>query len=135
MPVFINIIPRESMCVLKGEIYMKISKELSKGSTGLLVLSVISRGEKYGYQIIKTVEMMSDNVFQMNEGTLYPILHSLEREGFLSSRWVESEENGRKRKYYRITDKGIKELATQKQEWETFSTAVGKVVGGEAFAV
>ncbi len=114
---------------------MKISKELSKGSTGLLVLSVISRGEKYGYQIIKTVEMMSDNVFQMNEGTLYPILHSLEREGFLSSRWVESEENGRKRKYYRITDKGIKELVTQKQEWETFSTAVGKVVGGEVFAV
>ena len=45
---------------------MKISKELAKGSTGLLVLSVISRGEMYGYQIIKTVEMMSDNVFQMN---------------------------------------------------------------------
>lgn len=110
---------------------MKISKELSKGSTGMLVLSVISRSEMYGYQIIKTVEMMSENVFQMNEGTLYPILHALEKEDYLTSRWVESEENGRKRKYYKITEKGIKELASQKQEWETYSTAVGKVLTGE----
>lgn len=110
---------------------MKISKELSKGSTGMLVLSVISRSEMYGYQIIKTVEMMSENVFQMNEGTLYPILHALEKEEYLSSRWVESEENGRKRKYYKITEKGLKELASQRQEWEAYSTAVGKVLNGE----
>ncbi len=107
---------------------MKISKELSKGSTGMLVLSVISRHEMYGYQIIKTVEMTSNKVFQMNEGTLYPILHSLEKEGFLTSHWVESEENGRKRKYYQITEKGIKELNSQKQEWEVYSTAVDKVL-------
>ena len=110
---------------------MKISKELSKGSTGMLVLSVISRSEMYGYQIIKTVEMMSENVFQMNEGTLYPILHALEKEEYLTSRWVESEENGRKRKYYKITEKGIKELASQKKEWEEYSAAVGKVLTGE----
>ncbi|MCH5191928.1 MAG: PadR family transcriptional regulator [Oscillospiraceae bacterium] len=108
---------------------MKISKELAKGSTGLLVLSVLSNGELYGYQIIKTVELMSENVFQMNEGTLYPILHSLEKEGFLTSRWCESEENSRKRKYYKITDKGRKELAAQKAEWESYSRAVDKVVG------
>ena len=114
---------------------MKISKELAKGSTGMLVLSVISRGEMYGYQIIKTVEMMSENVFQMNEGTLYPILHSLEKEDYLTSRWVESEENGRKRKYYKITDKGLRELASQKQEWEVYSAAVGKVLGGELSAI
>lgn len=123
------------MYYVKGAIFMKISKELSKGSTGMLVLSVISRSEMYGYQIIKTVEMMSENVFQMNEGTLYPILHALEKEEFLSSRWVESEENGRKRKYYKITEKGLKELASQKQEWEAYSTAVGKVLGGELSAI
>ena len=110
---------------------MKISKELSKGSTGMLVLSVISRSEMYGYQIIKTVEMMSENVFQMNEGTLYPILQEKKKEEYLTSRWVENEENGRKRKYYKITEKGIKELASQKQEWETYSNAVGKVLTGE----
>lgn len=58
---------------------MKISKELAKGSTGLLVLSVISKTDMYGYQIIKTLEVMSENVFSLNEGTLYPILHSLEK--------------------------------------------------------
>lgn len=114
---------------------MKISKELAKGSTGMLVLSVISRSEMYGYQIIKTVEMMSENVFQMNEGTLYPILHALEKEDYLTSRWVESEDNGRKRKYYKITEKGLKELASQKQEWEAYSTAVGKVLSGELSAI
>lgn len=109
---------------------MRISKELAKGSTGLLVLGVLSRGELYGYQIIKTVELMSEDVFQMNEGTLYPILHALEKEGFLTSRWAESDDTGRKRKYYKITDKGLKELAKQKQEWETYQKAVNRVIGG-----
>ena len=81
---------------------MKISKELAKGSTGLLVLSVISKTDMYGYQIIKTLEVMSENVFSLNEGTLYPILHSLEKEGSLESYWCEAE--GRKRKYYKITE-------------------------------
>lgn len=78
---------------------MRISKELAKGSTGLLVLGVLSKHEMYGYQIIKTVELMSENVFQMNEGTLYPILHSLEKEEFLTAHWAENEETGRRRKY------------------------------------
>lgn len=109
---------------------MRISKELAKGSTGLMVLGVLSRHELYGYQIIKTVELMSENVFQMNEGTLYPILHALEKESFLSSYWAENEETGRKRKYYKITEKGLKELARQKQEWDTYQKAVNRVVGG-----
>ena len=104
--------------------------DLMHGNTSLLVLSLIEQQDMYGYQIIKTVEMMSDNVFQMNEGTLYPILHSLEKESFLTSRWCESEENGRKRKYYKITEKGLTELAKQKQEWETYSYAVGKILDG-----
>ena len=83
----------------------------------------------YGYQIIKTVELMSENVFQMNEGTLYPILHSLEKEEFLTAHWAENEETGRRRKYYKITEKGLKELAAQKQEWDTYQTAVNRVLG------
>lgn len=108
---------------------MRISKELAKGSTGLLVLGVLSKREMYGYQIIKTVELMSENVFQMNEGTLYPILHALEKEEYLTAYWAENEETGRKRKYYKITEKGLKELAAQKQEWETYQTAVNRVLG------
>ena len=105
---------------------MKISKELAKGSTGLLVLSVISKTDMYGYQIIKTLEVMS------NEGTLYPILHSLEKEGSLESYWCEAE--GRKRKYYKITESGLAELADKKREWQSFSGAVSKVLGGAKLA-
>ena len=107
---------------------MKISKELAKGSTGLLVLSVISKTDMYGYQIIKTIEQTSEDVFSLNEGTLYPILHSLEKEGCLEAYWCEAE--GRKRKYYRITAKGLGELESRKQEWNTFSNAVTRVLGG-----
>lgn len=108
---------------------MKISKELAKGSTGLLVLSVLSKQELYGYQIIRTVEVMSEDVFQMNEGTLYPILHSLEKEEMLSSRWTTDEETGRRRKYYKITQKGLRELEAQKEEWKTYEHAVNRVLG------
>ena len=111
---------------------MKISKELAKGSTGLLVLSVISKTDMYGYQIIKTLEVMSENVFSLNEGTLYPILHSLEKEGSLESYWCEAE--GRKRKYYKITESGLAELADKKREWQSFSGAVSKVLGGAKLA-
>ena len=109
---------------------MKISKELVKGSTAILVLSVISRKPMYGYQIIR--EQLSDSVFHLNEGTLYPILHSLEEENYLDCYWEDSE-SGRKRKYYSLTDKGKKELAKQQREWMTFSTAVAKVIQGGAY--
>lgn len=107
---------------------MKISKELSKGSNAMLVLSVLSKGDKYGYHIVKEIEILSEGTFSMNEGTLYPILHSLEQEEYLEAYWVESE-NGRKRKYYKITNKGKEELASQKKEWKSFSTAVERVLG------
>ena len=109
---------------------MKISKELAKGSTAMLVLSVISKREMYGYQIIKTVELLSEDVFQMNEGTLYPILHSLEQNGMLTSFWSEGDETSRRRRYYRITQKGLKELEGYKAEWDAYSSAVAKVLGG-----
>lgn len=107
---------------------MKISKELIKGSTAMLVLSVVSKREMYGYQIIKELEVMSDGTFSMNEGTLYPILHAFETEKFLESYW-EDTDSARKRKYYKITDKGIKELQRRKEEWTEYSYAVNKVIG------
>lgn len=110
---------------------MKINKELVKGSTALLVLSVINGKEMYGYQIIKELERLSDATFSMNEGTLYPILHALEKEKLLEAYWEETE-SARKRKYYRITDKGVKELASKRQEWNAYASAVKKVLEGGA---
>lgn len=105
---------------------MKISKELVKGSSPILVLSVLENEDLYGYKIVKEIEKLSENVFSMNEGTLYPILHSLEAEDYLLAYWEEYE--GRKRKYYHITSKGKMLLKSKKEEWKTYSIAVNKVL-------
>jgi PadR family transcriptional regulator PadR len=109
---------------------MKLNKELVKGSTAMLVLSVLEKQDMYGYLIIKTVSVLSDDVFSMNEGTLYPILHALEKNGDLTAYWSDADTGTRRRRYYAITAQGKKVLAAQKQEWEIYTTAVGKVLGG-----
>ena len=110
---------------------MKFSKELVKGSTAMLVMSVLSSGDKYGYQIIKVLEALSEAAFTMNEGTLYPILHALEREKYLESYWEETA-SARKRRYYRLTDRGRRALAGKKEEWRAYSKAVEQVLRGGA---
>ena len=101
-------------------------KELLKGSTEILILSLLNREPMYGYQMIKEAENKSEGVFQFKEGTLYPLLHSLEANGFLESYW--SEIRGRKRKYYRITAIGKKHMEKKLEEWKTFSSAVDRIV-------
>ena len=110
---------------------MNISKELTKGSSSLLVLSVIAEEEMYGYRIIKEIEQRSEQVFYFKEGTLYPILHAFEKEGYVKSFWKISEQ-GRNRKYYKITNKGRKVLSKSKQEWKTYSSAIEKVIGADS---
>lgn len=105
---------------------MKINRELMKGSTPTLVLSVIASEDMYGYKIVKELEIRSENVFSLKEGTLYPILHSLEDNGFVVSYWVDVE--NKKRKYYHITHKGKTALKEKKKEWQEYSIAVGKVL-------
>lgn len=105
---------------------MRYSKELLKGSTYLLILSVLEKEDLYGYAIIRELEMRSEHAFEMSEGTLYPILHALEKENYLEAYWVDA--GSKKRKYYHITKKGLKNLADQKEEWKSFSTSVNKVL-------
>ena len=112
-----------------GGATMDIKKELSKGSSALLVLSVLADADRYGYQIIKEIELRSEHVFSFKEGTLYPLLHNFERDGYLKSYWVQNA-GERKRKYYSITKKGLKVLAKSKEEGQSYSTAVNKVVTG-----
>ncbi|GBF71979.1 hypothetical protein PA598K_00211 [Paenibacillus sp. 598K] len=106
---------------------MKISKELLKGSTSILLLSQLARGDLYGYELVKEIEKRSEGVFALKEGTLYPLLHALEAEQWVESYW--SEQQGRKRKYYRITERGLKGLQEKKQEWQAYKVAVERVVG------
>ncbi len=105
---------------------MNIKKELTKGSSAMLVLSVLENEELYGYMIIKRIAEKSENTFLFKEGTLYPILHNFEAAGLVESYTVEAE--GRKRKYYKITKKGLRELEEARQEWEAYSSAVRKVI-------
>ena len=101
---------------------MSVNKELVKGSTSMLVLGVLEEKEMYGYQIIKELEQRSETVFSLN-----PILHVLEQDGFLEAYW-EDTSSARKRRFYRITKKGRKELDRQKEEWKEYAGAVGKVL-------
>lgn len=105
---------------------MKYSKELLKGSTSILVLSILDSKDLYGYKIIRELEIRSENAFEMSEGTLYPILHALEKEKLLESYWQEFD--GRNRKYYHITKKGKAQLQERKSEWQSFSNAVNQVL-------
>lgn len=111
---------------------MKINKELLKGSTTMLVLDLLKNQNMYGYEMIKKLKEKSENVFELKEGTLYPILHSLEEEGLISSYWDDT--TGKKRKYYAITTKGKKSLKEKNEEWKIFSESVNRVIGGVSFA-
>ena len=99
-----------------------MNKELIKGSTITLILNELSKEPMYGYKIIKEIEGKSNGVFIFKEGTLYPILHDLEKKKFIESYW--EVENGR------ITKKGVKELEVREQEWQLFSKTMGVVLRG-----
>lgn len=106
---------------------MKIDKSLISGSTTLLILSLLSREELYGYQMITELSRRSDHTFVLKEGTLYPILHGLEADGLVTVR-EKAAETGRMRKYYRITKKGLKMLEEKKAEWSFFAEKVNAVI-------
>ncbi|MBR1763634.1 MAG: helix-turn-helix transcriptional regulator [Eubacterium sp.] len=105
---------------------MKISKELMKGSSATLILSVLESEDMYGYKIVKELEKRSENVFSMKEGTLYPLLHALEEAGAVEAYWEEG--GARKRRYYHITRKGKSMLKEKKEEFKVYSGAVTKVL-------
>ena len=111
---------------------MGLNKELVKGSTSILVLSLLEREDMYGYQITQVLKQETDCVFEMKEGTLYPLLHGLENEGAIESYWKDAE-NGKKRKYYHITKQGSNLLREKKEEWNRYSQAVNTVIGGVCF--
>lgn len=95
---------------------MILPKALVAASTKPMLLAVLSQGESYGYQIIKRLNDLSGGKFKWNDGTLYPVLHTMEAEGLVTSAWRLSE-SGRQRKYYRLTPKGREAMEVEKQQW------------------
>ncbi len=109
----------------------RIRGQLLKGTTPLLVLSVLRDGELYGYEIAQKVRERSGGTFAPSEGALYPALHSLEAEGALQADWRDSD-RGPRRRYYRITPKGSGLLAEHEAEWAAFSVGMARAVGTRA---
>ncbi len=96
---------------------MDMGKDLVAASATPLVLAILADGDSYGYAIIKRVAELSGGHLQWTDGMLYPVLHRLERLGLVAAKWSASQ-NGRRRKYYRITKDGRTQLAAQRQRWQ-----------------
>jgi PadR family transcriptional regulator PadR len=105
---------------------MRIEKELMRGAGPAAVMMLLESGEKYGYELVQLLDSQSSGVLAMGQSTLYPLLYNLQAKGLVASR-VEEAENGKARKYYRLTRKGIQQLARHRKQWEALSAAMSKL--------
>ena len=103
-----------------------MAREATPGGLDLLILQLLSEREMYGYEMVTELEKRSRAVFRMKEGTLYPLLHRLEKEGAVTA--YEEKAEGRTRRYYRITRNGRGRLMQQKEEWQEYAAAVNAVL-------
>lgn len=104
-----------------------MNKELLKGNTETLLLSLLTDESMYGYRIVKEIESRSRGYFRFKEGTLYPALHRLEKAGLVEGTWREAV-SGQPRRYYHITAKGRRVLEERMSEWQRFSSAVNSIM-------
>lgn len=108
---------------------MLARSDLLQGTLDFLILRTLRLGELHGWGISKRVRALSNDVLQINQGSLYPALYRLERDGLIDARWGISSE-GRKAKFYRLTDRGRRALAEERAAWRMFSGAVEAVLKG-----
>jgi PadR family transcriptional regulator, regulatory protein PadR len=102
---------------------MKLEKELVAASSVPLVLSILAEGDSYGYAIIQRVKNLSGGKIEWTDGMLYPVLHWLEDQGHVRSRWTKSE-SGRKRKYYSLKPEGKQTLRQQQEQWTVVNSTL-----------
>lgn len=108
---------------------MALDKALLAGNTTMLILKLLEDKDMYGYQMIEELANRSDDTFKLKAGTLYPILHGLEKNNMVNS-YDSSVDTARVRKYYKITSKGRKFLDDKRKEWDNYSNAVNQVLNG-----
>jgi len=107
-----------------------IERELVAASTEPLILSLLAKGESYGYELIQEVKRLSGDKINWTDGMLYPVLHRMQESGWINSRWVEME-NGRKRKYYSIKKDGRQALKEKREQWALISSVLGGLWKGQ----
>jgi len=101
--------------------------DLQQGMLELLILKTLALDHMHGWGIARRIQQVSRQVFQINQGSLYPALHRLEMQGSIDSEWRESE-NNRRAKYYRLTAKGRRQLAAKVKSWERVAMAVSRIL-------
>jgi PadR family transcriptional regulator PadR len=97
----------------------------------LIILSSLIDSEKYGYEITKKIHSLTDGNIQLKEGSLYPALHKLEKLEMIEGYWVKQDLGKPDRKYYRLTDKGLKAVEAEKDKWKSFIGVMGRIIYGE----
>ena len=102
---------------------IQISKDLMAASSTPIVLAILAEGDSYGYAILQRVRDLSRGRMEWTDGMLYPVLHRLERLGYVKARW-EVAESGRNRKYYRITSQGRAQLIEERRQWEAVDSTL-----------
>lgn len=107
---------------------ISLSKELVAASSRPMVLSILAGGESYGYEILQRVSMLSRGQVQWSDGMLYPVLRRLEKEGLISGDW-RTMESGRRRRYYRLSEKGRRQLAADREGWLAVHSALSRTWG------
>jgi transcriptional regulator len=106
---------------------LKPRNDLLQGTLALLVLKTLARGPLHGYGITLHIQMVSKDILRVEEGSLYPALHRMEQDGWVSAEWGSSE-NNRRARYYRLTARGRKQLAEEEKNWERLTEAVAHVL-------
>lgn len=112
--------------IFKIKIMSKVSKELIGASAVPIILSILDESESYGYEIMQRVKILSEGRIEWKEGSLYPVLHKLEKNGLIKSLWKMAE-NGRHRKYYAINKKGRKALQDEIENWKMVQNMLGEL--------
>jgi len=107
---------------------MHIEKDLVAAMATPLVLGILADGESYGYAIAKRVRELSDGKLEWTDGMLYPLLHRLERQGYVSATWGTAS-SGRRRKHYALSDAGHRALAEHRRQWAVADSVLGRVWG------
>ena len=111
---------------------MGIDKGWMAGSTAMLLLRLLEERDRYGYQMIEELRRRSDWTFELKAGTLYPLLHTLEQQGWGTAREQSGSDTARPRRYYALTEAGRGQLAQKEAEWRTYAAAVTQVLEGGA---
>ena len=108
------------------------TKQLKKGVLEIIILDLLTKKDRYGYELIKELSERSQGYFELKEGTLYPLLYRLNGNGLIVNYWGKEMNDAARRKYYQLTDKGVSELRRKKQQWKELVDAVNIILNDKS---